>query len=130
MIDDGADIPRKSNVVLAAFTTAHARSILYQHIWKVKNPQNVLYCDTDSIMYIDEQVSGLDAHRDIFMGSYLGNMTDELPKTVTVDNFSAVGQNFTVSMDAIMKQLLSTMFLKLKVSLITEEWRKRSISKR
>ena len=43
MIDDAADIPRKSNVVLAAFTTAHARSILYQHILKVKKPQNILY---------------------------------------------------------------------------------------
>ena len=94
MIDDAADIPRKSNVVLAAFTTAHARSILYQHISKVKNPQNVLYCDTDSIMYIDEQVSGLDAHRDIPIGSYLGDMTDELPKTVTVDNFFSGGPKF------------------------------------
>ena len=130
MIDDAADIPRKSNAVLAAFTTAHARSILYQHISKVKNPQNVLYCDTDSIMYIDEQVSGLDAHRDIPIGSYLGDMPDELPKTVTVDNFFLAGQTFTVSMDAIMKQLLSTMFLKSKISLLTEQWRKRSISKR
>ena len=87
MIDDAADITRKSKVVLAAFTTAHARSILYQHISKMKNPQNVLYCDTDSIMYIDEHVSGLDVHRDISIGSSLGDMTDKLPKTVKADNF-------------------------------------------
>ena len=45
-------------------------------------------------MYIDEQVSGLDAHRDIPIGSYLGDMTDELPKTVTVDNFFSGGPKF------------------------------------
>ena len=94
MIDDAADIPRKSNVVLAAFTATHARSILYQHILKMKNPYNVLYRDTDSIMYIDDQVSGLDAHRDILIGSHLGDMTDGLPKTVTVDNFFSGGPKF------------------------------------
>ena len=45
-------------------------------------------------MYIDEQVSGLDAHRDIPIGSYLGDMTDEFPKTVTVDNFFSGGPKF------------------------------------
>ena len=71
MIDDAAEIPRKSNVVLTAFTTAHARSILYQHMSKVKNPQNVFFCDADIIMNVDEQVSGLNAHRDIWFLSPL-----------------------------------------------------------
>ena len=45
-------------------------------------------------MYIVEQVSGLDAHRDIPIGSYLGDMTEELSKTVTVDNFFSGGPKF------------------------------------
>ena len=45
-------------------------------------------------MYNDEQVSGLDAHRDIPIGSYLGDVTDELPKTVTFDNFFSGGPKF------------------------------------
>ena len=48
LIDDAADAPRKTNVILAAFTTAHARIILYKNMQMVKNARNVLYCDTDS----------------------------------------------------------------------------------
>ena len=32
LIDDAADSPRKTNVILAAFTTAHARVILYNYL--------------------------------------------------------------------------------------------------
>ena len=38
MIDDASDVPRKSNVNLASFTTANARVILYNYLSKVKNP--------------------------------------------------------------------------------------------
>ena len=55
LIDDAADAPRNTNVILAAFTTAHARIILFNNMKLVKNPKNVLFCDTDSIMYVHDQ---------------------------------------------------------------------------
>ena len=54
VIDDASDVPRKSNVILASFTTANARVILYSYLSKIKNPSNILYCDTDSIMYVQD----------------------------------------------------------------------------
>ena len=97
-IDDAADAPRKSNVVLAAFTTAHARSILYDYISKVKHPEQVLYCDTDSIMYVNE--TNFSIHEDdeitldIPTGNNLGEMTDELPKNVEILTFYSGGPKF------------------------------------
>ena len=54
MIDDASDVPRKSNLILASFTTANARVILYSYLSKIKNPSNNLYCHTDSIMYVHD----------------------------------------------------------------------------
>ena len=70
LIDDVADAPRKTNVILAAFTTSHARIILLNNMQLVKFPKNVLYCDTDSIMYVhDKERCELP---DIPIGSSLG----------------------------------------------------------
>ena len=92
LIDDAADAPRKTNVVLAAFTTAHARVILLNNMHMVKNPQNVLYCDTDSIMYVqDMEISD---SPDINIGSGLGEMTNELPDDVIIDKFWSAGPKF------------------------------------
>ena len=56
-IDDAADSARKSSVVLAGFTTAHARTVLYRYMQGVKKTTNILHCDADSIMYTDETES-------------------------------------------------------------------------
>ena len=92
LIDDAADAPRKTNVILAAFTTAHARIILYKNMQLVKNPRNVLYCDTDSIMYIHDRSQS--EIMDIPIGSGLGEMTNELPEDVLIDKFWSAGPKF------------------------------------
>ena len=92
LIDDAADAPRKTNVILAAFTTSHARIILFNKMQLVKNPKNVLYCDTDSIMYVHDQAKSKSP--DILIGSGLGEMTDELPPDVLIDKFWSAGPKF------------------------------------
>ena len=55
----------------------------------VKVPKNVLYCDTDSIMYVrDKKRCELP---DIPIGSSLGDMTDELPNDVVTEKFWKTG---------------------------------------
>ncbi|XP_074650414.1 uncharacterized protein LOC141905419 [Tubulanus polymorphus] len=61
----------KTSVALAAFTTAHARLILYSYMEKLGD--RTLYTDTDSIIYTvkpDQWVPPT--------GNFLGDMTDEL----------------------------------------------------
>ena len=93
MIDDASDVPRKSNVILASFTTANARVILYSYLSKIKHPCNILYCDTDSIMYVQDSDYKSETP-DIPTGSYLGEMTNELPHDVDVDSFYSAGPEF------------------------------------
>ena len=83
LIDDAADAPRKTNFLLAAFTTSHARIILLNNMQLVKNSKFVLYCDTDSIMYVHQKEKcELPA---LPIGSRLGEMTDELRNDVLFD---------------------------------------------
>lgn len=63
---------KNSNVVIAAFTTAYARMVLYYYLAKLQ--KRVLYCDTDSCIFL--QTSEND-----YMpatGEFLGNFTNEL----------------------------------------------------
>ena len=92
LIDDAADSPRKTSVILAAFTTAHARVILYENMQCVRNPKNILYSDTDSIMYVHDKSDGLE--QDIPLGSAMGEMTNELPDDVLFDKFWSAGPKF------------------------------------
>lgn len=59
-----------TNIFLAAFTTAWARLKLYSEMDKLG--RNVLYHDTDSIVYIS------DGTNDPPLGNFLGEFTDEL----------------------------------------------------
>lgn len=66
-------VPKQSdvNIVLAAYTTAHARIHLYKYLDRLG--ERVLYYDTDSVIYtqkIDEDV--------LELGDLLGELTDEL----------------------------------------------------
>lgn len=72
-----------SNVYVGAFTTSNARIRLYNELDKLK--ENVLYCDTDSIIYAQKGDS-----YNIPSGSNLGNWTDEL-KGHYIDNFISTG---------------------------------------
>ena len=92
LIDDAADAPRKTKIILAAFTTSHARVIQLNNMQLVKDSKNVLYCDKDSIMYVhDKEKCQLP---DIPIGSSLGEMTDELPNDVLIDKFRSAGPKF------------------------------------
>lgn len=79
----------KTNVILAAFTTAHARKVLYGYMDGLEDKTQIVYCDTDSIMYIQNGTQ-----RDIPTGRFLGDMTDELPPSVRVDEFFCAGPKF------------------------------------
>ena len=103
LIDDAADAPRKTNVILAAFTTAHARIIFIDNMQKVKNPKNVLYCDTDNIMQVHDKTKS--ESPDILIGSGLGEMTNELPPDVMIDKFWSAGQIFTACQVTTLKQV-------------------------
>lgn len=59
------------NVVIAAYTTAHARLHLYNYLDKLQ--EKCLYYDTDSVFFVkSENDDGLP------LGDYLGDLTDEL----------------------------------------------------
>ena len=67
---------------IACFTTSHARLMLYNKIDYLK--EQVLYFDTDSIIYVD------DGTRNVKTGDMLGDMTDEISgKRIT--NFVSTG---------------------------------------
>ena len=80
----------KTNVILAAFTTSHARTILYHYLDMIDDPQRICYCDTDSIMYYTDSP----LQNSIPTGNYLGDMTDELPKNVVCKYFYCAGPKF------------------------------------
>ena len=60
----------KTNIYVAAFTTANARLRLYDQLSKLN--EAVLYCDTDSIIYVDNGTNT------VTTGDLLGEWTDEL----------------------------------------------------
>ena len=74
---------RSSNVFIAAFTTAYGRLKLYSYLERLQ--QNILYVDTDSLIYvIKENETPLE------LGNYLGDLTDEL-RGDTIHEFVAAG---------------------------------------
>lgn len=61
----------RTNVVIAALTTAHARLKLYSVLEKLGD--RTLYFDTDSIVFVQR-----DGEWEPPRGDYLGELTDEL----------------------------------------------------
>ena len=70
-VDEFIEADGKTNVVIAAFTTAHARLKLYSVLEQLD--RRVLYFDTDSVIYVSR-----DGDWEPPTGSYLGDLTDEL----------------------------------------------------
>ncbi len=60
----------RTNVVIAAFTTAYARLKLYDLLDLLQ--ERALYYDTDSVIYVSEP-----GKPDPPLGNYLGDLTDE-----------------------------------------------------
>ena len=62
----------KTNVVVAAYTTAQARLKLYNYLEQLN--ERALYCDTDSIVFTTKP-----GESELFTGDYLGDLTNEEP---------------------------------------------------
>ena len=65
------EVNPNTNVIVAAFTTAHARLQLYDELDMLK--ERVLYYDTDSIVYLTQP-----DQPEPRLGNYIGDLTDEL----------------------------------------------------
>ena len=72
--DDFVKASGLTNVVLAAYTTAHARLKLYSYLEQLGD--RVYYVDTDSTIWLDN-VNDVNEYK-VPIGNFLGDMTDEL----------------------------------------------------
>ena len=68
--DQFVDNSKNTNIYIACFTTSHARLMLYNKLDYLN--EKVLYFDTDSIIYADDNTKNIET------GDMLGDMTDEL----------------------------------------------------
>ena len=75
---------KKTNIVIAAFTTAYARLKLYDLVDLLQ--ERVLYYDTDSVIYVHEPCKP-----DPPLGDYLGDLTDELDPGDYITTFISGG---------------------------------------
>ena len=75
---------KKTNIVIAAFTTAYARLKLYDLLDLLQ--ERVLYYDTDSVIYVHEP-----SKPDPPLGDYLGDLTDELDPGDYITTFISGG---------------------------------------
>ena len=78
----------RTNVVIAAYTTAQARLKLYSYLEQL-GPR-ALYADTDSIVFKS-------APTDVYMpplGDYLGDLTDEVPQGKITEFVTAGPKNY------------------------------------
>ena len=71
--DDSLECSDATNVVIAAYTTAQARLKLYSYLEKLE--RRVLYYDTDSCIYVNNELSD---EYEPPTGILLGDLTDEL----------------------------------------------------
>ncbi|XP_053392045.1 uncharacterized protein LOC128554759 [Mercenaria mercenaria] len=69
---DFVDSNTKTNVVIAAYTTAQARLKLYSYLDSLGN--RALYADTDSVIFTTK-----DGEQTPVLDDYLGGLTDEVP---------------------------------------------------
>ena len=81
--DQFVDNPKNTNILIACFTTSHARLMLYEKLEELQD--KVAYFDTDSIIFIDDGTKSIETG-----GDMLGDLTDELSgKAIT--NFISTG---------------------------------------
>jgi hypothetical protein len=74
-----------TNVYIALATTAWARIRLYEELDRVQ--ERVLYCDTDSVIYR----KSVDPSRNLKLGNFLGDLTDELESDDWIVDFVSGG---------------------------------------
>jgi hypothetical protein len=83
------DISNNRNIYIAAITTAWARIELYNYMDKLSTQSNsqVLYCDTDSIIYNTRSLPS----KSLELGPYLGNLTNELKINEHITSYVSAG---------------------------------------
>ena len=86
-LDDNVVPSNKTNIFVAAFTTAWARLRLYEALDVLQ--QQVLYYDTDSVIYRWKP-----GQPSIPIGDFLGEMTDELEGDVITEFISGGAKNY------------------------------------
>jgi G:T-mismatch repair DNA endonuclease (very short patch repair protein) len=74
----------KSNIFIAAITTAHARLHLYQFIERLDD--RVVYTDTDSVVFTHQPGQYIPP-----LGPFLGDLTNEVPHGSTMVEFTTCG---------------------------------------
>jgi len=82
------DVPnlRHTNEVIGAYVTAGARIHLYRYLDRLK--ENALYCDTDSVIYIQPNGDGAQL---IETGDIFGAMTSNLRHSESISEFVSGG---------------------------------------
>jgi hypothetical protein len=70
--DDFVEPSARTNVIIAAYTTAQARLKLYSYLKPLGH--RVIYCDTDSLVFTTRP-----GEWEPPLGDYLGDLTDEVP---------------------------------------------------
>ena len=76
---------RNSNIIIADYTTAYARIILYEYLKKLG--RRVIYFDTDSIIFYSEDRDWMPP-----LGDFIGDLTDEIgDENKTIDEFVCCG---------------------------------------
>ena len=75
---------KDANIVLGCFVTAYGRLKLYSEMKKIGN--NLLYFDTDSLIFIEKDGSYVPE-----LGDYLGDFTSELNKDEYIEEFVSGG---------------------------------------
>ena len=71
--DDFVETSARTNVIMAAYTTANTRLKLYSYVEKLQN--RALYADTDSIIFTTQK-----GEQTLSFGDYLGDLTHEVPE--------------------------------------------------
>ena len=84
MKEDFVNSSKFTNVIIAAFTTAHARLKLYSYLEKLQ--RQVLYFDTDSVIF--KYSDGMFCPP---VGDYLGDLTSELGPGEFITTFCSTG---------------------------------------
>jgi hypothetical protein len=75
--------PKFQSDIIGVFVCAYGRCLLYKTMEKL-GPQRLLYCDTDSVLYIERP-----GDRRVKTGQFLGHLTDEVPPGLSIRRFCA-----------------------------------------
>ena len=101
------------NLPMAATVTAHAQIILMRQMFVV-GPERMLYCDTDSIIYLKRKDG------EVYTRSGLGNWADEYPGKVITKFLALAPKSYVLEIED------EAMLFKCKGVRVTEENRRRT----